>query len=464
MLNSKLFELLSSLNVDEQKKLLDFLPFSALSNHATLSKLINYILKNKKNAKNGGLMLDRQQAYTFLFADERYNEHKINKLLSDGNKAVEAFIVYQAISKDSLYQKMTLIQFYQEKKLDKYFENEIKQTEKLIQAQKESTGKMMSLVELTEKIYEYETFKNNRQANFQIAFDAIKNYSRLAELKYRNYSLININSVIEEKECSSVLYQIHFVINNLLLGNSDINDFEKCYEGIVKHKDKIDKDELKDCIIFLIALTIKQVHEGADGAQQRLFDLYAFLIDNHMVVEKDDTITAAIYKNVTTIGLYLNKLDYVDNFIELYKNNLPEDVKEDVYSYNKAHLLYYKNEFENVLQLISTTKYKDVFYRLSSRVLLIKTYYALEKKDDSYFDILNNSINAFKKYVYTNEDLNDYYKTRYKNFIKSVIKLIQLNDDKIQIVKFIDELNTNKDVLEHSWLLESANKLLPAVK
>ena len=136
-------------------------------------------------------------------------------------------------------------------------------------------------------------------------------------------------------------------------------------------------------------------------------------------------------------------------------------MKEDVYSYNKAHLLYYKNEFDKVLKLISTTKYKDVFYRLSSRVLLIKTYYALEKTDASYFDILNNSINAFKKYVYTNDELNDYYKTRYKNFIKSVLKLIQLNSDKTQIQKYIEELNANKDVLEHKWLMDSATELLP---
>jgi ribosomal protein S20 len=78
-----------------------------------------------------------------------------------------------------------------------------------------------------------------------------------------------------------------------------------------------------------------------------------------------------------------------------------------------------------------------------------------------YFDILNNSINAFKKYVYTNEELNDYYKTRYKNFIKSVLKLIQLNSDKILTQKYIEELNANKDVLEHKWLIDSATELLP---
>jgi len=239
-----------------------------------------------------------------------------------------------------------------------------------------------------------------------------------------------------------------------------LSDFETCFEIITKNSKNIDVGELKDCVLLLIAIAIRQVHDAMENAKERLFKLFAFLIDNNLVLEKDNSITSAIYKNVTTIGLYINRISYVDNFIETYKNNLPEEVQEDVYSYNKAHLLYYKKEYNNVLQLISTTKYKDVFYRLDSRVLLIKTYYALEKTDASYFDILNNSINAFKKYVYTNEELNDYYKTRYKNFIKSVLKLIQLNADKTQIQKYIEELNANKDVLEHKWLIDSATELL----
>ena len=459
MYNSKLFELISSMTIDEQKSLLQFLPFSTLSNHTILYKLIDFTIQQINTKKRNDNSLERRNVYVYIFPNEEYNEHKINKLLSDGNKAIEGFIIFLAITKDSFYHKMALINFYQEKRLDKYFENEVKQTIKLTESKKESIKKLVSMIELNEKIYEYETFKNNRQANFQIVYDAIKNYSQVAEIIYKNYSLISINSDIKDNETTSILYRIHVFIQKLLLHHNNMYEFEKCYNIIIENKNKIEDYELKDCIIFLISIAIRQVHDGTANAQHRLFNLYAFLIDNNLVLEQDNTITAAIYKNITTIGLFLNKFDYVANFIETYKRNLPNEVQEDVYSYNKAHLLYYKNEYDKVLQLISTTKYKDVFYRLSSRVLLIKTYYALEKKDESYFDILNNSINAFKKYVYTNEELNDYYKTRYKNFIKSVLKLIQLNADKTQIQKFIEELNNNKDVLEHKWLIDSATEI-----
>lgn len=460
MYNSKFLELISSLNNEEQKQLLKFLPFSTLSNYTTIQKLVDYTIQQISLKKRVDISLKKEHVYQYLFPKETYNEQKISKLLSDSNKAIEGFIVYQTITKDTIYHKMALIDFYEQKGLEKYFDAELKQTELFINSMSESVKKLSYTVELNEKAFIHETVKNNRQSNFQQVYDNVRDYGQLAEIKYRNFALINMNPDLEQKESNNILYRIHNSIHQLLHNYNSILDFEQCYHLIQQYKMQIESKELKDCIIILINIAIWQVHHGLENARERVFNLYSFLIENSLVLERDNTITVAIYKNVTTIGLHLNQFDYVDKFIETYKNNLPEEVQEDVYSYNKAHFLYYKKEYENVLQLISTTKYKDVFYRLSSRVLLIKTYYALEKTDASYFDILSNSINAFKKYVYTNEELNDYYKTRYKNFIKAVLKLIQLNTDKIVTKKYIEELTANKDVLEQKWLINKAEEML----
>lgn len=460
MYNSKFLELISSLNNEEQKQLLKFLPFSTLTNYTTIQKLVDYTVQQISLKKRVDTSLKKQHVYQYLFPKETYNEQKISKLLSDSNKAIEGFIVYQTITKDTIYHKMALIDFYEQKGLEKYFDAELKQTELFINSMDESVKKLALTLELNEKAFVHETLKNNRQSNFQQVYDNVRDYSQLAEIKYRNFALINMNSELEQKESSNILYQIHNSIHQLLHNHTAITEFDKCYEALYQNKENIQADELKDCIILLITIVIWQVNDGLEYSRERVFSLYTFLIENNLILEQDNTIIVGHYKNITTVGLYLNKLDYVDNFIESYKDNLPEEVKEDVYGYNKAHFLYYKKEYENVLQLISTTKYKDVFYRLSSRVLLIKTYYELEKIDDSYFDILNSSINAFKKYVYTNDELNDYYKTRYKNFIKSVLKLIQLTTDKLQVQKFIAELNANKDILDQKWLIEKASEKL----
>ena len=67
MYNSKLFELISSLSVNEQKSLLDFLPFSTLSNHATLYKLIDLTIKQINTKKGNETSLERRNVYHHIF-------------------------------------------------------------------------------------------------------------------------------------------------------------------------------------------------------------------------------------------------------------------------------------------------------------------------------------------------------------------------------------------------------------
>jgi len=459
MFNTKLYEIIFSLNHEEQKRLLRFLADSSIYKDAEW-QLINYVISYLQSKITNENDLEKKIIFAKLFPGELYNEHKINKLISDCNKSVEMFIIAEYVEQRQFLQKMALIKFYQRKKMKRYFESEIKNTSQYLLKTKESLQKLNDKVQLNEIINEQNTFSDNRQSDYLDFMESLQLYNQLAETKYTNAILIHNQEFLIPNSCINILLDIHHQINKLLQNNLSAEDFQRCFDLLISHSEQIEGYELKDCVIILISIAIKQVHQNIDGAQLRLFELYKFLIDNNLILEEDKTITSAIYKNVTTIGLYLQKYDFVELFVEDYKNNLNEHEQEDVYSYNKAHLLYYKKEYERVLQLISTTKYKDVFYRLSSRVLLIKTYFELEKSDETYFDLLANSVNAFKKYVYTNDEINNYYKIRYKNFIKYVLKLTQLNRDKIQIQKFIDELISNKDIIEYAWLLKCANKLM----
>jgi hypothetical protein len=192
-----------------------------------------------------------------------------------------------------------------------------------------------------------------------------------------------------------------------------------------------------------------------------LFQLFELLIQHNLLLEDNKTITAAIYKNITTIGLRLNKLSFIENFLEEYKVYLPTENKEDVYLYNKANLLFYQKKHEDVLMHLRNSKFKDVFYKLSSRRLQIKVYYTLLKTDESYFEILQSSNNAFKKYVYTNEEVTDNYKEGNKNFLKFALKLLELNKkQQSKTIDFLAELESANQVAEYDWLKDNATKFL----
>jgi hypothetical protein len=81
------------------------------------------------------------------------------------------------------------------------------------------------------------------------------------------------------------------------------------------------------------------------------------------------------------------------------QNNLRNNIKnffllknrEDVYAYNIAHIYFYQRKFDDVLTLLAQSKFTDVFYKLSSRVLQIKTFTELTLDAENYMDILDSS-------------------------------------------------------------------------
>jgi len=149
---------------------------------------------------------------------------------------------------------------------------------------------------------------------------------------------------------------------------------------------------------------------------------------------------------------------FTEKFLEEYKEFLPIEVREDVYLYNKANLLFYQKKHGAVLDTLRNSKFKDIFYKLSSKRLQIKVFYSLLEKDESYFDILQNTLNAFKKYIYTNNEVTENYKEGNKNFLKLTYKLLEL-DKKQQdkIIDFFFELDNTSQIAEYDWLKECAS-------
>ncbi|MEZ5055101.1 MAG: hypothetical protein R2807_10145 [Chitinophagales bacterium] len=64
-------------------------------------------------------------------------------------------------------------------------------------------------------------------------------------------------------------------------------------------------------------------------------------------------------------------------------------------------------------------------------------------------------MNAFKKFIYTNKEINEHYLLNNKNFLKFSIKL--LNNDKLTLDEFLNELKDLKQIAEYDWFVENAS-------
>jgi len=452
----------------QQSKLVNF--FCQLQTHE-FAALKLFIKENCRNKKCNQLFdiiskhypsklktdtLDKKRVFVKLFPNEHYNDNKLLKIMSELYRHIEQFILSETIKQDIAYQKLALIQYYFNHSLDTQIPLEIKELNSYFKTQKNTTKQYADKIKLEEIILSINEKENNRYLSYQALYDSLRNFSDTSLIKIKNLSLINLKDDLTEQIPNNPIYQIHSKLNYLLL-NNDEEHYIEYYNLLKKHQKEIEGNELKTCIIILVDYCIKKVNAKNQAFVLHLFNLFEMLINHQLLLEDNKTITPAIYKNIVTIALRLNKLSFTEKFIEEYKEFLPLENREDIYLYNKANLLFYQKKYDNVLDSLRKSKFKDIFYKLSSRRLQIKVFYSLLKKDETYFNILQNTLNAFKKFVYTNNEVTSNYKEGNKNFLKFTYKLLEL-DKKHQdkTVDFFFELDNIKQIAEYDWLKENA--------
>jgi hypothetical protein len=452
MHNSKFFDIIKTLDEKEFKNLSKHLKEYTSGKYEIyqLFLLVAKYYPDKLESKN----LEKENVIKKLFPNEKFNLPKYYKLLNDLINLTESFLLLSLVEENELQKRIMLLSFYLKKKLSKYFEQTAKEIEFIFENSKYSKHIFKYKIEFYELLAEYELQTNNRYVSYQNINDSIHLFGEFMQLKYKNLSLINLKNDTEYIDNNHPLIFIHKKLHELLLNDIEDN-LDECFELIKQYKDKTESEEIYAAIVILVDYCLKKIGSSKGNYLRKLFTLFVFMIDEKFVFEVDKTITPAIYKNITTVGLRLNEIDYINHFIEDYKMFLPEEFRDDTYSYNKANLRFYEKKYDEVLSLLIISKYKDIFYKISSRVLQIKTYFILYKNDETYFDLLSNSINAFKKFIYSNSEINDYYKNIYLNFYKYIYKIFTKTEDKKALAIIKNEIENTEQIAEKDWLIQS---------
>lgn len=453
MQSSKLIEIFYKLNKNHIYIIKNNLLSSKKSAHP-VSLLFDYILNFYPNNLSKP-ELEKEIVYKSISKKKEYNEKQMLKWMSNLFKYVEQAIAQEAFEKDIYYQKNVTAKFYLKNNLIKYFDVEVKEIDGLIN-ENEDNLTFLKKYELEELCLERQLNDNNRNSDYQSLYNYLVSFYNTNLVRLKNLSITVLRNNVVEYEPENNLYKIHQQISKLLI-EEDIENFDDCFKTIRSNLQNIKNSEIKICIMILINFCIIKINNKTPIYLEKLFSLYLFLSESNLILEDNNTISISTYKNFCTVGLRLGQIEFVEKFILEYKNKLPKDVQNDIFQYNLAHVAFFKKEYESVLKLLSNVRYKDVFYKLSSRRLQIKAYFMLFLDDATYFEILESSLNAFKKYIYTNKEINEHYLANNKNFLKFANKLTSLN--KNESVQFIIDLDATNQIAEYDWLKEIGSRI-----
>lgn len=463
MKKAKVIELLKSFSPQEIKNLAVFIFQSSNKDETYVLKLFTYLYKQypifiDKN-------IEKEKVYNKLFPTKKYDENKLSKIMSELSKTIEEYIVITHSKSNNLYTKVNLLNYYNERNIEKHYIQTEKEIIKLqielpCSTQNEILFYQFEFIRLLNRIK-----KDVRKPDFQILYDNISIFCDTQKLRWQN---INHTSMLPELKTTEIsdtsinmYYTLHKKISNLFANNDDTY-LEEIIDFLKSNTLKIEKIEKDEIYMLLVAYTLDKGNNGNVIYHKYLFDIYNLMDKNEVFINIYNNIDLADYKNYITLALKFNEIHLAELFLEKYKDYLHDEYKVDVFNLNKAMILFEKKEYKMVIDLLLNCKFNDVFYKLNQRRLLVKTYFELSILDNSYFSLLQDYIAAFKKYLLSLKTIPANYISLNKNFIKYTELLLSKPKFSIHEANdFKEKLAKVSQVSERNWLNE---KIMQEIK
>lgn len=452
MRKSKFFELLLTFNKKQIQKLSKIIQVNEEENLLLLFKYLSRFFIDDADET----LLSREYILKHLY-DNKISDKQLQKLLNEGVKLCEWIIIQQNIEGDKNQQHLILSSYYQKHKLSKYFSQQINLFKEEILLNKDMGSSYYYLYQLEYLTIEQELLSNLRKINYSNLNSYLNTFYEIEQLKIKCVTITNLNKDLELLPINSILYQQYQNCYTLLVTESAA-EYVKFWNMLVAEAEKIGEEDLKTLVNMYYNFCISQLNKNNTIFYRYLLDAYLFSLENNILFEENGLLLPSHFKNIITISLRLDKIDFAFDFANQYKYYLPEENREDVFNYNMAHIYFFQHKYEDVLTLLVQSKFTDVFYKLSSRVLQIKTYAELTLSNNGFDDVLESCLNAFKKFIYTNKEISENYASNYKNFYKVMNKILSLTKE--DAASYLEEIRQLKPLTENEWLVLFLNRKL----
>lgn len=469
MKRHKLFRLLSILEPDQLSRFGDFVQSPYFNTNKRITALGLHLINSFQHDENTDFA--REALFMVTFPGETFQDNKLRAMLSIVTKLVEEFLVAEHIRQNVGVKQQLMLQSARLIE-DGGLYNE--QLNKSYQMQTDSDFRDIDYYfahhQVEEANYNFAVKNKDRDIGKSLG-NMLANldlYYLSKRLKYSCESLNRRNILGEEDSYGGLaiitdllkyheqelppVTLIYRQIIFLFEEEENTQHFYKLIELLREYDPLFTRGELKVMYGYAMNYCIRKINAGQSVFLQEVFNLYKTLLEKDIIFE-GRYISQWDYKNIVTTGLRLNDIDWTEQFIVKYKEMLHPEARENAFAYNFANLSYFKKDYKTTMRLLQQVEFTNDSYLLSSRSLLLKSYFELNE-----FDLLVSQAEAFMLYLRRNKQLPEYQKNLYKNMVKYIVKLSrykatgQSAPDKLKL-----DITSKQDVADITWL---RNKLM----
>lgn len=241
---------------------------------------------------------------------------------------------------------------------------------------------------------------------------------------------------------------------------------ESHYQELVKllaeHAGSFEQEEAANMYAYAQNYCIRKINRGNSAYLEELFKIYQSMLQNELIL-REGYLRHEHYKNITTVGLRLKRFDWVHQFLENYRDRLPEEQQENAYNYNLASFYYEQKDFNRAMRLLQQVQFTDVYYHLSAKSMLLKIYFEEEEEEAFKYHLL-----AFTAYLKRNKHISRSYLNIHENLVRFAKKAFQLRKRKAKLAPadfearvhaLLEKIDEEKAVANINWLKQQIKQL-----
>lgn len=470
MQDSKLLLLIKSIDVSSLDRLKDFVASPYFKKREQVAKLIHYILDSSPNYE--GDRLRKEECYKAIFANEKFKDVKIRRLMSDTLKLVEQFVLQEQLQVDEFAQCNLLTAYYNQNKVEDFYQEKFQEWKMLSKSQEGSILYLQRyLISKNYLQYTQNTEVHSRnEAEYQdalvfrmkelqefylfqtmfirwILLQHQKNFNKAIQHPYEYF----IQKIKEEDVIQSPLTHMYYIATLTTNDSEDEAKYLLLRQKLeILQKEKYHKKELTNLCKLLEAFLIRKSMEGDEKRYVDLLDLYKYEVKHKLVFSSDNYFYSIKFRNIAVVGTRVKDYDWLEDFMKKYRHTLTQKQQSTLYPYCIALLYFYQKKYDEAKNILLLPEDIDNILSFDIKRLQIMIYY-----EENDIDLLDAMMNSFRVLIFRDKFLSINYKEANKSFINMLFQMIRTkpNDHK-KIEKMIVTLKSNKSFMERHWLLK----------
>ena len=482
-MSNKVVTILETLSKHELTQLKKYLLSPFFNENENIVALFNLLDRQLRSKDDRPLFDDKSDwqrfvegAWKHIFKTKKYSDTKFRRLCSDLNQLTQDFLGYKEYATHPITKNNHILKALNERELSKHFSAVERQTRNI--EQKQTHRNASSFFENFQLETEYHnhleqtTAQQNFQGNLLEADYYLDCHYWSNKLKMHSESLNNKTILNTDEKINLIDELLKYVKDSRLIevpaiaiyyhiimtfqGEDKEFHFRELLRIATAAGDLFPQTELRSIYIFAQNFCIRRINSGKLEYYEQLYAIYKALLEREVIFTHNQ-LSPRNYKNIVTVALFVKEYEWVEDFILQYNTKLPKAYQASLLSYNMACLHFNKAEYHKAIEQLREVQFQDAFDGLSSRWLLLKTYFELDEIDA--FEALTDSFSIF---IRRNKALSERNKQKYLNAIRFIAKIQKVPYQNEKIHQALHQkLTESKVIIDKRWLLDKLEYAKP---